>query len=450
MKNQIKCCKAGLWSLALIFALFTAACSGTELGDQVSISSEGGGTSDSGGDDTPVTDTTPPVLAGVITSSTDSALDRSATHQWPTASDETGLSHYLIAVAEDDSSGTCEASDFSSPTLTDRKVPAGADFAGAGYQLVNGALDGDGGALAINLRGDTAYCTRVVAVDTSNNVSGAIFSSSPWNFLYNSCSQAKTNEASLTDGVYNIDPDGVGGDASYPVFCDMTTQGGGWTLVIRYDSSQANASAYFLPTGTGQNFSNLADLQNLNTTGNLVASANMVPFIQNGATMLMHVGKPDDGATDSSTYARVYFSDIYQAVIDTPTNIFNQSLDTDAAEPVSGTIVNGFSAVRKDRWYEADMTEMTVEDTDGDTANSYRIDGGEGDAMFTNGSREGALYCTGASSSADGHGDPKVQWGFQGKDGSSQTYGGTIYIGTHCSSALACAPENPINMMFIR
>ncbi len=398
----------------------------------------------------PPADTEAPTLSGVVVDSIDSNTDRSSTAQWGAASDNEGVSHYLISVAAENSSGTCDASDFASPIATNVQVPTGVDFIASGYQMVDGQLDGDSNPLSINLIGDTDYCTRVTAVDTSGNVSNAIYSNSPWSFLYESCYQAKTNEPASTDGVYRIDPDGVAGNPNYQVFCDMSTQGGGWTLVIRYDGNEADAANYFLPAGTGQSFVNLNDLQGLNGTGNLMASTDMVPFIQNGATMLMHVGKGNDAATDSSTYVYTYFSEIYQVVLDSPTNLFNVALDTNLGDGVAGTPVNGMSAVRKDQWFEADMSVMTVWDTDGNTANSYRIDGGEGDAMFTNGDREGALYCSGSTSNTAGHGNPKVQWGFAGNDGSAQSYGGTIHVGTHCASALSCGPANPINLMFIR
>ncbi|WP_041567038.1 fibrinogen-like YCDxxxxGGGW domain-containing protein [Nonlabens dokdonensis] len=48
------------------------------------------------------------------------------------------------------------------------------------------------------------------------------------------CKQILAENPAAVDGVYTIDPDGSGGIAPFDCECDMTTDGGGWTLVLNY------------------------------------------------------------------------------------------------------------------------------------------------------------------------------------------------------------------------
>jgi hypothetical protein len=61
----------------------------------------------------------------------------------------------------------------------------------------------------------------------------------------NSCKELKAALPSLADGVFGIDPDGgAGSRLPFPAFCDMTTDGGGWTYLGHWDRMTTNARLF--------------------------------------------------------------------------------------------------------------------------------------------------------------------------------------------------------------
>ncbi len=75
-----------------------------------------------------------------------------------------------------------------------------------------------------------------VRIDSVKSLSGFVLE-----ITYKSCKEILENNPNATDGIYTIDPDGDGGSDPFDCNCDMTTDGGGWTLVsVHSDDGQSN------------------------------------------------------------------------------------------------------------------------------------------------------------------------------------------------------------------
>ncbi len=53
-------------------------------------------------------------------------------------------------------------------------------------------------------------------------------------FSGKSCLSIHAANPAMTDGVYQLDPDGAGGQAAFFAYCDMSVDGGGWMKALQY------------------------------------------------------------------------------------------------------------------------------------------------------------------------------------------------------------------------
>lgn len=142
------------------------------------------------------------------------------------------------------------------------------------------------------------------------------------------------------DGNYFIDPDGAGGNAAYECQCDMTRNGGGWTLVVntgpKKTNTNATASSGSTPITSGQaGFAKLSD-SDVNLLRGTLSSSIIWIERQNSCIATKSVffkstksfNSNATGANVIRTYYTTYANAIADAGLQTATTNYSRCIDS--------------------------------------------------------------------------------------------------------------------------
>lgn len=169
---------------------------------------------------------------------------------WTCSSQNNGVSP--TCTASHAAAANCAAG---AQTVNGRTYSVGA-ITNGGSSLVNSSFAVTGGTQSYS---QNFACTDGAVATSGSETPGGITCTAAGYALIggvcvpNTCQSIKLAYPASADGTYSIDPDGAGAGSAFNALCDMTTDGGGWTLV-----SYAGTITSNIQTTTGAGSSALA------------------------------------------------------------------------------------------------------------------------------------------------------------------------------------------------
>lgn len=264
--------------------------------------------------------------------------------------------------------------------------------------------------------GTLRYDTNVLYYcdDTPEWVSLAGAAGSSQSTAAEDCQAILTAGASGGSGVYWIDPSG---SDPFQAWCDMDTNGGGWTLCGKYDR---DASGSYLDSPFARGPVNRQDLTSPFSFTSDQASQDCRALITAGATQILSAG-----SNGSLPWADGRINDILAEVISDPTHLWDVSLDDEVPEQASCT---GNTMVTR----TTNGVNLGTTDS-GNDLNTRGMMVGDG-AMWTVYARNHAHFSNaGNSVDCKGTTDDTVFWSWN-SSGAEDHGCGSVVFGTGCST----------------
>jgi len=101
-----------------------------------------------------------------------------------------------------------------------------------------------------------------------------------------SCRAIHVANPSMTDGVYQLDPDGAGAGAPFFAYCDMTADGGGWMKILQYNNAAYTPTAAAVGNIAVNGTAAMAKLSDANVNSLTALTTTREYRIQGGTSMM--------------------------------------------------------------------------------------------------------------------------------------------------------------------
>jgi hypothetical protein len=263
--------------------------------------------------------------------------------------------------------------------------------------------------------------------------------------VYPSCKAILDAGASKGDGIYWVDPDG--GDVANAVqtLCDMTTNGGGWTMCGKFDRDNVWALGY-VPAGFGRTALNAHKMAAVGGFCSQASSIDCRPFIAAGGKQLLNAGTN----AEAMTWAAARIIDLPKEVKADPTNLWDITKDEDGiGDCMMAAIVT------------RDAAGVDLGNKDGTASLGLRAALIGDGALWTNQGRTGAAFSNAGGTTGNAPCDTTTQdtvyWAWMDEAGKLDDHNcaGTsslLQLGTGCKQASNWTgkPTYRYNLLFVR